>query len=110
MKTYDIVLSILRKYPKTRSNDSELAWQYMVMTAQDPTYLDGGFLTKRDFFNLPYETITRCRRKIRELHPELSATPLVQRWRSELQSEKGTHIYRSETAIGPKGVQEKLAI
>lgn len=80
MKIYDKVLKSLKENPITRSSDKELIW-----------YLCGGhngIMTKEMFMKaIPFETITRARRKVQEHHPELCATDRVNKLRKQKQQE-----------------------
>jgi hypothetical protein len=109
MRTYDLVKMILENNPKTRSSDNELLWDYACAISNDLLYTNTNLFPKKDFMEIPFETVTRCRRKIQELHPELRANPVVKAWRNELSSEKGTHIYR-QTTLDQGGAQAGLEI
>ena len=56
----------------------------------------------RDFLNCTsFESITRARRKIQELHPELrSPSSKVNKYRKERQLTKGTFVFREDTGQG----------
>lgn len=91
MKVYDIVKDILIKYPATRSSDKKLIWVVWGTLG----YLEGTSMPREKFFDSPsLESITRARRKIQELNPDLSANKLVKESRARIEDQKGTHIYR----------------
>lgn len=63
------VEALLRKYPKLRGNDRKLYLAYLWKKEYDLN------VSIKDFFNddtyPSYESVTRCRRKLQERHPEL---------------------------------------
>jgi len=82
-KTFDLVKSILEEHPSARENDLELIW--CVASEFE--------LTRCTFTNtivewrkrkLPsFESLTRARRKVQELHPELRSEERVAEMRAE---------------------------
>lgn len=103
MKLFERVKSILITNPNTRNSDKLLIGEVLKSI---------GAVTKIDYFgvkeavlldkllsgNFPsFESITRARRKVQELHPELEATSSqVRAARKQKQSTKGTFVYREE--------------
>ena len=73
-------------HPETRNSDKELIWAYI---ANPDTYI-----TRDQFFRSPsFETITRCRRKIQERHPELQAIKKIKEAREAKQESFPRFIY-----------------
>lgn len=75
MKLQDIVKIILTKYPETRKNDKRLIWfvwnfkQGTRLNYQTPQLSKILFM---DYMQMPSsESITRAKRKVQELYPEL---------------------------------------
>lgn len=65
----------LRNYPQTRSSDKLLLWKIVAKDKDSITY--------QDFLNAPpMESVTRCRRKLQEQHPELRAVKEVEEQRN----------------------------
>jgi predicted RNA-binding protein with EMAP domain len=91
MKIYDRVKKILELHPSTRNSDKRLIWQVykdMYPFGQDLT------ISYHDFMELPaFESITRARRKIQEIHPELQATKEVFEQRALKADSKGQFIF-----------------
>lgn len=101
VRIYDIVKKILENIPATRNSDKLLVTEVLRY---------GGYIKNVEYFgdkeaillsdilrgNMPsFETITRARRKVQELHPELESTSnAVRSARSQKQDTKGTFIYR----------------
>lgn len=82
---HNMVLTVLSEVPETRSNDrlliSEVYNRYFDIVNQ-------AFWQVMEEYGkaLPsFETITRCRRKIQETHPELRTTPVVEKGRDDRQ-------------------------
>ena len=108
MKIYDLVKNILEENEMARNSDRILIWEAykklrLVDTMDCEVY--GSNETKAEeiicrhtFVNskIPsMESITRARRKIQELHPELEATNnAVRTRRRQKQKSKGTFIFR----------------
>lgn len=100
MKLYDRVKKILEKYPNTRNSDKELMWavwwekQLIQTEAGKPVAVSR--IMYMDFLNAPMpESITRARRKVQELHPELAPTrDAVKRARKVKEETKGTFVFR----------------
>lgn len=103
MKLYDLAKSILEKYPPTRNDDNKLIWVIL----GELGYISNGSISKKDFINAPsFESITRARRKIQELNPELDSNEFVKKAREDIANQKGTHIYRNK--IEKKASRESL--
>ena len=65
----------LRQHPATRSSDKLLLWKIVAKDKDSITY--------QDFLNAPpVESVTRCRRKLQEQHPELRAVKEVEEQRN----------------------------
>ncbi len=87
---YERVLSLLQDHPQTRNSDKKLFWRYCV------TYhgMDSDHMTLQFWTNGPsYESITRARRKVQEIHPELTGVDSVQANRKALEQMKGNFIF-----------------
>ena len=69
------VIDILQAYPDSRSNDFVLYARYIQLC--NPELAEVGLvyaLMEAKRLKMPnYESVTRCRRKIQETHPELRA-------------------------------------
>lgn len=92
-KLYNLVYQTLIDLPGTRGSDKDLMWRVW----QHLGYVLFDNLAFGNFFdkNCPTpESITRCRRKIQELHSELQAANRTRRARADKAAQKGTHIYR----------------
>lgn len=95
MKLYDTVLKLLEDYEQLRNSDKKLIW--CVWYKQG---LSNTSITKEDFLRAKSsESITRARRKVQELHPELQATSTVKMRRAEIERQKGTFVYREQLKI-----------
>lgn len=80
MNMYDIVKDILVRYPETRSSDKYLIWEVLRLLG----FLEAGQLTWDRFRKTPpLESITRARRKVQEMHPELQANETVREIRRQ---------------------------
>ena len=65
----------LKQYPECRSSDKLLLWKIIAKDKESISYYD--------FLNAPsMESITRARRKVQELHPNLRAEKEVERQRT----------------------------
>lgn len=94
---YDLVKSLLETYPKLRDSDKLLLWNVW----GELGYIYEGTLSRQDFLLAPTpETITRCRRKIQELHPELQSSPEVKQAKKSKEDTRGTYIFREEDGQG----------
>lgn len=55
------------------------------------------YIIKENFYNAPSaESITRARRKVQEIHPNLSATQKVKVQRMSKENTKGNFIFNEE--------------
>lgn len=87
---YDIVISVLREDTQSRSDDKRLIW----LVYERLLRKQSGYITYTEFTSLPTpETITRARRKVQELNPELQANKRVAEYREERESKKGNFIF-----------------
>lgn len=103
MKIYNLVEKLLKTIPATRNSDKLLfteVYRYLGAIKQVSWFGDkeAVLLTSLLSGDLPsWETISRCRRKLQELKPDLGATSSqVIRVRHQKQDTKGTFIFREE--------------
>lgn len=93
MKTYDLVHKLLVEYEPLRSSDKKLlwaVWNRLGLTTNNK-------ITKEDYYKAPSsESVTRARRKVQENHPDLQATPEVQKARAKKETKKGFNVYHEE--------------
>lgn len=90
MKLYDLVKDIMINNPYTRNSDKELIWVVLVRKG----FATDNIISKENFKRSPtFESITRARRKVQELHPELQATRVVKDKRTELSRGKPIDIF-----------------
>ena len=84
-KISDVVKHILISVPDTRSNNKLL--YCLVCEEMNPNALAlpfGIVFSELEKYSLPNpETVTRCRRRLQEKYPELSANDKVARYRAE---------------------------
>ncbi len=101
MKLYDKVKKILEADEQARNSDKHLIWKVFESTSNGRD-----FMTYQDFIKMPaFESITRARRKIQELHIELRPNMTVQRGRIGKARQKGKFVYREKTGhYGKDGV------
>lgn len=93
MKLYDKVKQLLEFYPELRDSDKKLVWQIWKDT--DKTFNES--ISYYDFMRAESPmTISRARRKVVEDHPELASSKGVQRYKDEIERQKGTHVYRAK--------------
>lgn len=91
-KLYDQIHKLLIINYELRNSDKLLMWTvwrdlgYAGDSMLKATFLDSHVPTP--------ESITRCRRKIQELHPELAPTKEIRDMRKNKQRQKGTFIFR----------------
>lgn len=90
MRTYDIVLKLLREHEELRSSDRKLLWAVWEWQG-----IASNSMTKELFLSssIVAEGVTRARRKIQQLHPELHATQEVKKARKIKQEQKGKLIF-----------------
>lgn len=90
MRTFDIVLKLLKEHEELRSSDRKLLWAVWEWQGIADTHI-----SKEKFLSASVvaEGITRARRKAQELHPELHATQEVKKARKIKQEQKGELIF-----------------
>jgi len=93
---YDIVLRILRESPVSRNSDKKLIWNVLyTMGYVAEAGVGYGLINIDNFLKAPsFESITRARRKVQELHPELRSSKEVQKAKDLKQSKGGNFIFR----------------
>ena len=80
MKIYDLVHELLIKDVSLRNSDLKLIWAVLEKTDK----VRNNFISYTNFMSsIPHESITRARRKIQQLHPELKAVKEVEEKRKE---------------------------
>lgn len=80
MKIYDIVHELLLKNVSLRNSDLKLIWAVLEKTGK----VRNNFISYTNFMSsISHESITRARRKVQELHPELKAVKEVEDKRQE---------------------------
>lgn len=96
MKTYDKVKKILTDHPACRDSDKKLIFNYWIMEGTLTKHSGDVYYTYPNRFisGTSAESITRARRKVQELHPELQATLGVRKNRKKKEEQKGTFIFR----------------
>lgn len=94
MKLYDLVKSLLVEHEELRNSDKRLLWAVWWKKG----LVNRDSITRASFYLAPSaESVTRARRKIQELHPELQATEeKVRRARQQKEETKGTFVFREE--------------
>ncbi len=99
MKTYDRVLELLERDEECRNSDRWLIWQFW---RWEDLLIGDEYIPLQTFLNATTpESITRARRKVQELHPELRSTKEnVAKGRAKKQDTKGTFIFREDTKKG----------
>lgn len=98
--TYDIVKDILIEFKDCRDSDKRLLWEFWKrsgLTTPEGTISYSNYLNATSS-----ESITRARRKVQELHPELGSSEEVQKEKDKKEQSKGTFIYRDNVAIWSK--------
>jgi len=84
------VKNILSKYESTRNSDKLLIW-YL---ANEEGKIEDDKLGFNNFMELPsFESITRARRKIQEMTPQLRANEFVTEERRKKERVQGRFIY-----------------
>lgn len=92
MKLYDLVKDILERYPISRDSDKRLIWEVLGRRG----FLDNGVLTWEKFRDAPtFESITRARRKVQEIHPSLQASEKVREVRKQMSEGNPIDIFRN---------------
>lgn len=99
MKLYDLVLDVLQNQPKTRSSDKALIWEVLrrqgCLITIGSSYGETTVLNYDGFLDAPtFESITRARRKVQEIHPELQAVEQVRQVRKDLSRGDPIDIFR----------------
>ena len=102
---YDLVKNILETDSSSRNSDKRLVWSVCYRLG----LTDSGTITYDNFMKAPtFESITRARRKVVELHPELAGDREVEIGRAEKQSTKGNFIFKKD--ISPTiDIMERLS-
>ena len=81
-KTFDLVKEILENDPTTRNDDCELIWEVAHRHGLDNMPFSMAIIQWRVRKLPTFEAITRARRKVQELYPQLQATANVRRGRA----------------------------
>ena len=90
---YDLVKNILETDSSSRNSDKRLVWSVCYRLG----LTDSGTITYDNFMKAPtFESITRARRKVVELHPELAGDREVEIGRTRKQNTKGNFIFKNE--------------
>ena len=90
---YDLVKNILETDSSSRNSDKRLVWSVCFRLG----LTDSGTITYDNFMKAPtFESITRARRKVVELHPELAGDRDVEIARNRKQNTKGNFIFKNE--------------
>jgi hypothetical protein len=98
MKLYDRVKKMLELDHRLRSDDKALLWS---LTPRHDSYV----MTKEEFMSAPtYESVTRARRKVQELHPELQAVKSVRIARMKKELNFPSFVFREELPKGQTGL------
>lgn len=99
-KIYDLVKDLLTLYPPIRNSDKKLIWAVWTRLGLVTHGRVSSYISKENFYLAPAsESVTRARRKIQELHPELQATSSVKRERTVKEKTKGSFVFRENTAV-----------
>lgn len=103
MKIYDLVKEILTALPRTRNSDKQLLWEvWDYEVSQKSSYKkESGYLARPDFIVhcTSAESITRARRKVQELHPELRGNREVTKKRKDKESKKGNFVFHEKSGV-----------
>jgi hypothetical protein len=96
MKTYNLIKSLLTKYPELRNNDKLLHWKVFEVQG----LLVNNCLPMNAFIYKAKstETIRRTRQMIQAKYPSLQANELVKQNRAEVQRSKGTWCFHDNIA------------
>lgn len=96
IKLEDEIKQILIDHPKTRNNDMLLYWTYCTNRFKANNEAMLGFYFEQLFMFQdelkkrkikPYETVSRCRRKIQAQCPELASERAIRKMKKELESD-----------------------
>ncbi len=98
-KIFDLVKELLTEHPSLRDSDKKLLWavwwKKRLVQAQKPLAISR--ILYMDYMNAPSsESITRARRKVQEMYPELAATKPIEKRRRVKEQTKGTFIFNEE--------------
>ena len=92
---YEKVKEQLINHPATRDSDKKLIFNYWVM---ERIFINenGVYYTNPTQFMYctPAESITRARRMVQELHPELRSSKSIEKERKLKEKQKGTFVFR----------------
>ena len=99
MKMYDLVKDLLTKYPDLRDSDRKLiwavCWKKQLIQVNEEKMLSR--MLYMNFLQAPsFESITRARRKVQELHPELQSRQAVFEVRQDKEEKKGNFVFHEE--------------
>lgn len=86
-KTFDLVKSILENVPETRDDDFELIYEVAKEFGWGGCAFGQALTLWRDRGCPSFESITRARRKVQELYPNLRASDKVAEAREEQRRE-----------------------
>lgn len=80
-----VVESILREFPKTRDDDFKLYAVVAISLNEDVGYTNFTTVMKKhkEFGIPPFESVTRCRRKLQAEYPELASSDAIEEFRAE---------------------------
>lgn len=84
-KIEDVVLRVLEDHPEARNSDNIL-YSYVIgkYTPDALSQSLGEYLRYFKDLKIPrFESVSRCRRKLQEKHPELRGAEDVKKWRKE---------------------------
>ena len=93
MRLYDRVKELMEQYPSVRNSDRKLIWAVW----NDLGLCQFDHITVENYEKSPsLESITRARRKVQELHPELQATKSVRSARLNKETKFPSWVFREE--------------
>ena len=97
IKLEDEIKQILIDYPATRNDDMLLYWRYCYNKLRTTKAFIFGWVdfeklfenneTRKEYKIHPYETVSRCRRKIQAQCPELASERAIRKMKKELESD-----------------------
>ena len=95
---YDIVKRVLETYPNTRDSDKLLIWRVWFETGHVRFNPGEGYsVSLENFLDAnPAESIRRNRQMIQAEFEYLKPSDQVQAWRNNIETQKGTHVFREE--------------
>jgi len=92
-KMYEVIRGMLSDLPYLRNSDKDLIWKVWEYEG----HIKHGILIEFDYVKCtPPETITRCRRKVQQNHPELQATAGVKKSRDSKSKKGGNFVYNED--------------